>query len=123
MVYPPCPKCQQHSMIEVEALAGGVSIAACLYCDLPQEHEQFSIYRNHCWNCGWGIDSRFSTPSRIPGMAYHCSWCGKDLSEWKLRRGLITATELNHLVQLIGGPYYVTVLRPMCENAQLPNYR
>lgn len=94
MIHPVCPICKQHSMIEIEKLQGGYVVMACLYCDLPQEDDQFAIYQNHCWNCGYGIDSRFSTPSQLPGMGYCCGYCGKDLTEWKLRKGLITSTEL-----------------------------
>jgi len=95
-------------MVQVEQLANGYSIAACLYCDLPQEEDSFKVYINHCWNCGFGIDSRISKQSIIPGMGYCCGSCGKDLSEWKLRMGLITAAQLFNL-QNIGGNY-VTVL-------------
>jgi len=42
-----------------------------------------SPYINHCWNCGFGIDSRVSVKSLIPDMGYHCGSCGKDLREWK----------------------------------------
>jgi len=42
-----------------------------------------SPYINHCWNCGFGIDSRVSVKSLIPNMGYHCGSCGKDLTEWK----------------------------------------
>lgn len=94
MIHPVCPICKQQSMIEIENLAGGVSVMACMYCDLPQEEDGFAIYQNHCWNCGFGIDSRFSVPSQFPGMGYICGWCGKDLTEWKLRNGLLTLTEL-----------------------------
>jgi len=91
-----CSKCQQFSVIELETYPGYVT-GSCIYCDLPSEEDEFNIYINHCWNCGFGIDSRYSRPSIIPGMAYHCGSCGHDLSEWKLRKGLITATRLNEL--------------------------
>ena len=123
-MYPPCPKCKQNSIFEIEDLGGGFTIAACIYCDLPQEEEHWGIYENHCWNCGFGIDSRYSIQSIIPGMGYYCGWCGKDLSEWKLRMGLITATELLQLNnQVIGGLNHVTVLRQMCGASQIPDYR
>jgi len=96
MEYLFCTKCQQFTVVELETHPGYI-IGSCIYCDLPSEDDDFNIYLNHCWNCGFGIDSRFSIPSIIPGMAYHCGYCGKDLSEWKLRKGLITATELNNL--------------------------
>lgn len=102
-----CPTCQQPTVIEIEKLSGGYWIGACLYCDLPQEEDSFYVYENHCWNCGFGIDSRFSRPSSIPGMGYHCGYCGKDLSEWKLRKGLISATQL---IELIGGRNHVTIV-------------
>ena len=92
-----CPTCKQQSIVMIEKLRGGFWIGACLYCDLPQEEDGFAIYTNHCWNCGWGIDSRFNNPSLIPGMGYICNHCGKDLTEWKLRKGLITLTELFRL--------------------------
>lgn len=90
-----CPTCKQQSMIEIEELQGGFVVMACMYCDLPQEEDSFYIYKNHCWNCGFGIDSRFSQISSLPNMGYICGWCGKDLTEWKLRKGLISLAELN----------------------------
>lgn len=93
-------------LIEIER-CGSAFIMACMYCDLPQEEDSFYIYQNHCWNCGYGIDSRFCKPSNIPGMGYHCNTCGKDLTEWKLRQGLITAQQL---IQLQGGT-------PLCYTA------
>ena len=92
---PVCPTCKQQTMIEIEKLQGGFVVMACLYCDLPQEDDHFAVYQKHCWNCGYGIDSRFSAPSLLPGMGYVCGYCGKDLTEWKLRKGLLTLTELN----------------------------
>ena len=97
MTEPICPTCKQHSIVMVNRLPDGSFVGACMYCDLPQESEGFAIYQNHCWNCNWGIDSRFNVPSEIPGMGYICKHCGKDLSEWKLRKGLITLTELFRL--------------------------
>lgn len=41
------------------------------------------IYLNHCWKCGSTINSRTCRRSQTPGMGYHCSVCGKDLTEWK----------------------------------------
>lgn len=100
-----CGQCGNRSIVILDALTDGSFIGACMYCDLPQEEDEFYIYQNHCWNCGFGIDSRFSVPSRISGMGYHCGRCGKDLTEWKLRRGLITASQLikegyNHAIIL-----------------------
>ncbi len=88
-----CPTCNQRSMLEIE-FAGSNLLMACLYCDLPQEEDGFAIYQNHCWNCGYGIDSRFSHPSPFPDMGYLCGYCGKDLTEWKLKTGQLTSSEL-----------------------------
>lgn len=97
MIHPMCPTCKQQSMIEIEQLAGGLIIMACLYCDLPQEEDHFYIYQNHCWKCGYGIDSRFSAPSPIPDMGYICGNCGRDLLEWKLKTNQLTLTDYGRL--------------------------
>lgn len=89
-----CPKCKLKTIVPLEVLTSGHIIGACLYCDLPQEDDHFHIYENHCWNCGYGIDSRFNRPSPIEGMGYICNYCGKDLLEWKLGKGLITIQQL-----------------------------
>ena len=102
-----CGQCNQHSIVMVDILPDGSFIGACLYCDLPQEEDGFAIYENHCWNCGYGIDSRFSRRSVIPGMGYYCSSCGKDLVEWKLMKGLVSITQI---IELIGGQNHVTVV-------------
>lgn len=117
MIHPICPTCKQQSMIEIDQLAGGLVIMACLYCDLPQEEDGFYIYQNHCWNCWYEIDSRFCNPSPIPDMGYVCNHCGKDLTEWKLRNGLITASQLYNLQS--GGHYGTVVLRPLWNEARV----
>ena len=89
---PMCPTCKCNSMIITEKYQD-YTIMACIYCDLWNE-EDVVVYKNHCWNCGSGIDSRFSKPSRLPGMGYICSSCGHDLTEWKVKKGLVTVTEL-----------------------------
>lgn len=91
-MFPTCQLCGAN-LIEVENNES-CCIMACMYCDMPREEDHFYIYRNHCWNCGYGIDSRFSAPSPIPNMGYVCGHCGKDLTEWKLRTGQLTLTEL-----------------------------
>ena len=83
MNQPACPICGLQSIIEVEMFNDGSFIGSCIHCDFPQEDRDY-VYQNHCWNCGFDIDSRYSTPSCIPGMGFHCGRCGKDLSEWKL---------------------------------------
>lgn len=45
-------------------------------------------YQNVCWNCRHTIDSRFSLKSNTPDMGYYCNQCGKDLTEWKLRKSI-----------------------------------
>lgn len=87
--------CECGAELMVVERCGNAFIMACMYCDMP--YEEVKVYNNTCWNCGYGIDSRFSQPSAIPGMGYHCGRCGKDLTEWKLRHGLITATQLYEL--------------------------
>lgn len=100
-----CTQYGQRSIVMVETLSDGSFLGACMFCDLPQEEDNFYIYQNHCWNCGFGIDSRFSTPSSIPGMGYHCGSCGKDLTEWKLKKGLVTVEQLTK-----GATNHVTIL-------------
>lgn len=90
-----CPTCHRHSIMMIDRFGDGTFVGACYYCDMPQE--DIFAYENRCWNCGYGIDSRFNKPSPIPDMGYVCGWCGKDLTEWKLRHGLITVTELEEL--------------------------
>jgi len=93
MNHPKCSKCGIE-MLLIESINNGQAfIYACLDCDIPQEPNIY-IYQNHCWNCGFGIDSRFSAPSPMPDMGYVCGHCGKDLFEWKLRRGLIMTTQI-----------------------------
>lgn len=61
-------------------------------CGLPEEDTRlYSTYINHCWNCKSAINSDICKLSNTPEMGYHCNLCGKDLTEWKQRVGLIPA--------------------------------
>jgi len=93
MIHPTCD-CGSEMILIEDINRGQAFVYACMHCDMPQEEEGFYIYQNHCWNCGYGIDSRFSQISQLPGMGYICGYCGKDLTEWKIRKGLITMAEL-----------------------------
>ena len=75
-VVPKCPECNAE-----------ITNAECL-CGLPEEDPKAKIYSNHCWNCHTSINSQICVKSSTPGMGYHCSFCGKDLTEWKRRLGL-----------------------------------
>jgi len=110
MSKPICPTCTQESMIGIYEVARGCEIMYCIHCDLSKDENGSYVYQNHCWKCGYGIDSRFSKLSHIPGMGYICGHCGKDLSEWKLKIGQITLTEL-----LILRGTYVTILQQVCN--------
>lgn len=74
-----CPHCLS-KMICMEVYHDH-QIWVCMYCDLPQEEIE-CYYTNVCWSCGNDIDSRVDRKSDNPGMGYHCSLCGKDLTEW-----------------------------------------
>jgi len=78
-----CPKCLS-KMICMEVYHDH-QIWVCMYCDLPQEEIE-CCYTSVCWSCGSDIDSRTCRKSDTPTMGYHCNLCGKDLTEWKLKR-------------------------------------
>lgn len=94
-----CPKCHREgAMVRTETLEDGSFVASCMYCDLPQEDPP--EYENHCWNCSAPVDSETCRKSKIPNMGYHCNACGKDLFEYKMKKGLIKSEDL---AQIIGG--------------------
>ena len=80
--YVMCSRCKRPSLLIISD-EDGHEYASC-DCAMPA----INIYINHCWNCGFGIDSRTSIKSLLPGMGYHCGGCGKDLTEWKQSKGL-----------------------------------
>lgn len=49
-----------------------------------------------CWHCREVVSDKICKESPL-GKAFglECNWCGKDLSEWYLRKGLITATQIH----------------------------
>jgi len=91
MFIPNCPTCTNKMIPDP---VGGWD---CLFCRTEGTEPVCykSPYINHCWNCGFKIDSRNSTKSVIPNMGYHCRNCKKDLWEWKQANGLLTANDLN----------------------------
>lgn len=64
-------------------------------------------YINVCWNCHTDVDSRINKKSPIPNMGYICGNCGKDLSEWKVAKGLISVRQYIELYYQGGSRYAV----------------
>jgi hypothetical protein len=91
MIHPRCDVCGSVMAMDGTDLNGNIRWS-CFQCDQP-------IYQNHCWvnGCNGQIDSRINPRSQTPGMGFHCLLCGKDLTEWKLRKGLITPTQLQSM--------------------------
>jgi len=82
IVFPICRDCN-----------GPIIMGEC-GCGLPEEDDRNVPYINHCWNTSCNhapIDSRTCRKSIIPGMGYHCPVCDKDLTEWKIKVGLLQA--------------------------------
>jgi len=94
MTKPVCPTCKRESMIGIHELTRGCEVMHCIHCDLSKDEHGTYVYQNHCWNTSCNhapIDSGVCKKSVRPGMGYHCPICGKDLTEWKIKIGLLQA--------------------------------
>lgn len=67
-----CPTCHEKSIVILQEIPDGTFIGACHYCDMGGDEHSSEPYINHCWKCGWGIDSRSCQQSRF-GKGYHCN--------------------------------------------------
>lgn len=95
MFKPKCPRCNME-MVKVDEHRD-TAVYACPECDMPGEPHW--AYENHCWNCQSEISSETCRASNIPGMGYHCNFCGEDLVGWHVKNGNITHQEVARILQ------------------------
>ena len=74
-----CSTCGLDSVVLIDTFDDGSLFGFCLNCDEPGETVKEKVYINHCWKCGFPINSRVDQRSPRYNKGFICRRCGCDL--------------------------------------------